>query len=86
MRKRPNSFEPLELRNLLNEYVDELNFKLKKDPKPFEEAFSNWISHQTSIATEQGHTHLVLKHPLLIFFCQLYIDIVMQLRFMSPAI
>ena len=66
--KTPNSFEPLELRNLLNEYVNELDFKLKKDPKPFEEAFSNWISSQSSIASEQGHTHLVLKHPLLIFF------------------
>ena len=66
--KTPNSYESLELRNLLNEYVNELDFKFKKDPKQFEEAFSEWVKIQTSLALEKGHTHLVLKHPLLIFF------------------
>ena len=66
--KTPNSYEPLELRNMINEYINELDFKLKKDPKLFEEAFSDWMKIQTSQASERGFTHLVLKHPLLIFF------------------
>ncbi len=66
--KTPNSYEPLELRNLLNEYVNELDFKFYKDPKPFEELFSNWIEAQSAQASDHGYTHLILKHPLLIFF------------------
>lgn len=66
--KTPNSFEPLELRNLLNGYISELDFKVKKDSKLFEKPFSTWIKNQNKIAYENKHTHLVLKHPLLIFF------------------
>lgn len=66
--KTPNSYEPVELRNLLNEYVNEYDFKLKKDPKNFERAFSNWVKIQSKEASEKGITHLVLKHPLLVFF------------------
>ena len=70
--RTPNSYESKALRDKLCECRNELTLETKDDAleKNLLAWFQDWKKTQESIAIQQGHNYLVLKHPLLAYYIQ----------------
>jgi len=64
--KTPDSHEPKALRDALVERIDERTLQHRSHEGPvFRDWLAEWIGQQRALAGAAGHSHVVIKHPLL---------------------